>query len=177
MMNWKGFQKKWPWHNWGHNYPGICLAGLRKIMKLLSQGSQCSGYALNWTSPKYKSIALTLCQLTWCVGDEVLTDYTCFPQMLLTLWIASSWCKGIAKSSPLYLVFGLHSESFHVIFSLACSEYLCPKCLACHTFLRYFLCGSNSSLFLFQYSGFHLSCHSILDIHTFYLTSKYENFF
>jgi hypothetical protein len=171
-MNWKGFQKKRPWPNWSHNYPRICLAGLRKIMKLLGQDNQCPGYASNWTSPKYH-YANSHCVLVMKCWQIRLAFHRSY---LFTLWVAwsssSLCCKGIAKSSPLYLVLSLHSELFHVISSLTCSEYLCPKCLACRTFLRYFLFGSNRSLFLFPYSGFHLSCHTILYTHTVYFISR-----
>jgi hypothetical protein len=37
IMNWKGYGRKWSWPNVQY-YPGICLEGLRKIMKKLQSG-------------------------------------------------------------------------------------------------------------------------------------------
>jgi hypothetical protein len=48
MMKWKGFGRKRLW-------PNICLQGLRKAMKTLSQDSQSTGQDLNQEPPKYEA--------------------------------------------------------------------------------------------------------------------------
>jgi hypothetical protein len=58
MMNWKGFGRKLSWCNRRY-YPGICLEGLRKTTKNLSQDSQSLGQDLNPGPPKYNAGVLT----------------------------------------------------------------------------------------------------------------------
>jgi hypothetical protein len=57
MMN-KGFVRKWSWPNFRY-YPGICLAGLRKITKITSQDSRFPSRDFNPGPAEYKSEALT----------------------------------------------------------------------------------------------------------------------
>jgi hypothetical protein len=58
-MNWKGCGSKRSWHNLRY-YPGICLKGLGKTTKHLSQNSWRSGQDSNSVPPEYKSEALSL---------------------------------------------------------------------------------------------------------------------
>jgi hypothetical protein len=57
-MNWKGCGWKWLWPNLRY-YPGICLEGWRKTMRILSQNSQSPGWDLNLGPPKYEARGLT----------------------------------------------------------------------------------------------------------------------
>jgi hypothetical protein len=63
-MNWKGSERKQLWFVLWH-YPGICLEGLRKIIKALSQDSLSADRDLNLGPPKYEAEVLTtqLCSL------------------------------------------------------------------------------------------------------------------
>jgi hypothetical protein len=54
MLNWKGFGRKWSWPNLRSN-PGICIEGLRKTTKNLSQDSWSPGRDLNTGPPKYEA--------------------------------------------------------------------------------------------------------------------------
>jgi hypothetical protein len=49
LISLKGFVRKWSWPKWG-----ICLKGLRKMMKNSCQDSQCPGWDVNRSSPDYK---------------------------------------------------------------------------------------------------------------------------
>jgi hypothetical protein len=57
-MNWKGCGRKSSWPNLWY-YPGICLEGLRKTMKNLSQNSRCPNRYLNPGPPEYEAGVLT----------------------------------------------------------------------------------------------------------------------
>jgi hypothetical protein len=53
MMNWKGFEWKRSWPNLRY-YSGICLQGLSKTTKNLSQDSCSPGRDLNPGPPEYE---------------------------------------------------------------------------------------------------------------------------
>jgi hypothetical protein len=58
-MNWKGCGRKRSWLNLRY-YPGICVEGLRKTMKNLSQDSRSPGRDLNPGHPEYEAGVLTI---------------------------------------------------------------------------------------------------------------------
>jgi hypothetical protein len=58
MLNWKGFGRKRSDLILRH-YPDICLEGLEKAMKTLSQDSRFSDRDLNLGPPKYEAGVLT----------------------------------------------------------------------------------------------------------------------
>jgi hypothetical protein len=58
-MNSKEWGRKWLWPNLRH-YPGICLKGMQKTIKHISQDSRCPSQDSNWVPPKYDSGALPL---------------------------------------------------------------------------------------------------------------------
>jgi hypothetical protein len=58
MMNWKACGKTQSWPNL-RQYPGICLEGLRKTMKNLSQDIQSPGRDMNSVPPEYGAGMLT----------------------------------------------------------------------------------------------------------------------
>jgi hypothetical protein len=53
-MNYKGYERTRKWHNLRY-YPGICLEGLRKTTKKLSQDSQSPDRDLKPGPPKYEA--------------------------------------------------------------------------------------------------------------------------
>jgi hypothetical protein len=57
-INWKGCGWKRSWPNLRY-YPGICLEGLRKTTKILSQDSRHPGRDLNQGSPEEEAGVLT----------------------------------------------------------------------------------------------------------------------
>jgi hypothetical protein len=57
-MNWKGCGRKWSWPNLKY-YPGICLEGLRKATKTLSQDSRSASRDLNPGPSEYEAGVLT----------------------------------------------------------------------------------------------------------------------
>jgi hypothetical protein len=57
-MNWKRCRRKRPWPNLRYS-PVICLEGLRKNTKNLSQDSRCPGRDLNLGPPEYEAGVLT----------------------------------------------------------------------------------------------------------------------
>jgi hypothetical protein len=54
-MNWKGCGRKRSWPNLRY-YPGICLEGLRKTTKNLSQDNRSPGRDLNPGPPEYEGV-------------------------------------------------------------------------------------------------------------------------
>jgi hypothetical protein len=58
IMNPKGCGRKWSWPNLRY-YPAICLEGLRKTTKKLSQDWQFPGWDLNPGPPEHETGALT----------------------------------------------------------------------------------------------------------------------
>jgi hypothetical protein len=59
-MTWKGFERSV--HGPIEYYPNICMEGLRKITKNLSQDSRYPSQDSNEASPEYKPTALLLDQ-------------------------------------------------------------------------------------------------------------------
>jgi hypothetical protein len=55
MMNWKGYERKWSWSNLWY-YHGICLEGLRKTTKTVSQNSRSPCRDLNWGPSEYEEV-------------------------------------------------------------------------------------------------------------------------
>jgi hypothetical protein len=58
MMNWKGCGRKQSWSSLSC-YPRICLEGLRKTAKNLSQDSRSPGRDLNTVPPKCEGVLST----------------------------------------------------------------------------------------------------------------------
>jgi hypothetical protein len=67
MMNWKGCGRMRPRPNLRY-YPSICMEGLRKTTKNLSQNSRCPGRDLNSWSPEYKEGVLVIHSTTTFVA-------------------------------------------------------------------------------------------------------------
>lgn len=65
-MNRKGCGRKWAWPNLG-SYIGVCLQGLRKSPKDLSQYSLYVGQDLSFVSPEYEAgVLVTGLQCSFC---------------------------------------------------------------------------------------------------------------
>jgi hypothetical protein len=62
MINWKGCGSKRSWPN-SQYYAGICLEGLRKTSKNLSQDSRSPGLYLNQGPPEYCTAENTVINL------------------------------------------------------------------------------------------------------------------
>jgi hypothetical protein len=58
MMNWKECRKSKSWPN-SMYYPGICLEGLMRTTKNLSQDRRTSGRDLNSGPPEYEAAVLS----------------------------------------------------------------------------------------------------------------------
>jgi hypothetical protein len=67
-MKWKGYQRKQLWPNFGY-YLNICLEGLRKTTRNLSQDSRSPCQDLNPGPPEYEAGVLTTWQKMIGLGN------------------------------------------------------------------------------------------------------------
>jgi hypothetical protein len=82
-MNWKGCGRKRSWPNLRY-YPGICLEGLTKTTKNLSQHSRSPGRDLNPGPPEYEAGVLTTRTLSLVISLPVTAQCCLKRHILLT---------------------------------------------------------------------------------------------